>query len=146
MRRLGIAAAAAWIVAPLLTGATVFLFDWQGSGSAWLIATGVGLLAVLATLPVLLIVAGQTRDASTDQLIRLWAGVLGASAARVVITALGIILPVKLFDAATWPTFTFVAAHYVLLTLAEVGVLARMFWQRDVLTTDPASPTPGSGP
>lgn len=131
VRLLGVGTVGGWIIATAVTGTIAFMFEWDGAVTAWIIAAAVGLLMVAATLPILLLVAGQTKQAGTDRLIRLWAAVLGAGVVRVMITGLGIVIPVKVYETATWATFGFVAGQYLLLTLVEVGVLGRMFWLRD---------------
>lgn len=142
---LGMATGVAWVVAVGVTAGLAFGLDWAGATMAWLVAAGVGVLAALVTLPLLVLVASQIASADADQLVKLWAFVLLAGAMRMIVVGLGVILPVKLYGTATWPTFGFVATHYTLLTLAEVGVLGRLFWRKDA--TSPAPPlTPPAEP
>ncbi|MEL7238372.1 MAG: hypothetical protein AAGK78_05875, partial [Planctomycetota bacterium] len=137
-----------------LTGWLALSFDWAGVRSAWLVAAGVGLFAIIVTLPLLMAVAGRVASADADGLMRLAAVVLAAGMIRVVVVAVGIVIPVKMYGSSTWPTFGFVAAHYFLLTAAEVGVLGRLFWRKDAdapatgkadVTASPASPAGDTG-
>lgn len=147
--RLVMATGLAWLVALAITAGLAFGFDWTGAVTAWLVAAGVGLFAALVTLPLLVLIASRIASADADQLVKLSFFVLLAGAVRMLVVGLGVILPVKLYGAATWPTFGFVAAHYTLLTLAEVGVLGRLFWRKDAISPAPparvaAHPAPDS--
>ncbi len=126
------------IVAVAITLGLAAGFDWTGAWPAVAIAAGVGIFAILTTLPLLLLVVSKVSAADADGLIKLSSAVMAAGLIRMIVVAVGIIVPVKLYDAAPWPTLGFVAIHYVLLTLAEVGVLGRLFWRKD--SESPAPP------
>ena len=129
---------AALVVAVAITVGLAGGFAWTGAWPAVAIAAGVGVLAVATTLPLLLLVVSKVSAADADGLVKLSSAVMAAGLIRMIVVALGIILPVKLYGAAPWPTLGFVATHYVLLTLAEVGVLGRLFWRKD--SDSPAPP------
>ena len=112
-------------------GGTAVVAGPLDAWAAWATAAVVGVAVGAATLPMLLPVAARAGDADADLLARLAGVALFAGVLRATLAAAGAILVVRLTDVAAGPTLGFVAAHYVLLTASEVGVLGRLFWLRD---------------
>ena len=143
---LAAATAAGYVAALVITGGLVLSFDWTGAATAWWVAAGVGLLALLVTLPITALVASRVKAADADAMVRLSSIVMAIGLLRMVVVGLGVIVPVKLYETATWPTFGFVVAHYALLTLAEVGVLGWLFWRKDSTSPAPPNDPPAESP